>query len=151
MRNHCERPLLEQQLERKRWLRNIAMWAPFRPSLRLLYHYVWKQGFRDGYRGWVLCRLLALVRAHDRIEGARIKKWNAERLSRLCTLLSDANSLWRQSRPRRISETASGSRGYIICPLHPFHQDHVCPGGAVAHFARLAIFFAVEPLFGALR
>lgn len=46
-------------LERKRWLRNLATRAPFRPSLRFLYHYVWRQGFRDGYRGWVLCRLLA--------------------------------------------------------------------------------------------
>jgi glycosyltransferase involved in cell wall biosynthesis len=46
-------------LERKRWLRNLATGAPFRPSLRSLYHYVWRQGFRDGYRGWVLCRLLA--------------------------------------------------------------------------------------------
>jgi glycosyltransferase involved in cell wall biosynthesis len=46
-------------LERKRWLRRVATTAPFRPSLRFLYHYVWRQGFRDGYRGWVLCRLLA--------------------------------------------------------------------------------------------
>jgi hypothetical protein len=46
-------------LERKRWLRNLATRAPFRPELRFLYHYVWKEGFRDGYRGWVLCRLLA--------------------------------------------------------------------------------------------
>jgi glycosyltransferase involved in cell wall biosynthesis len=46
-------------LERKRWLRKLAMAAPFRPGLRFLYHYVWKQGFRDGYRGWILCRLLA--------------------------------------------------------------------------------------------
>jgi glycosyltransferase involved in cell wall biosynthesis len=46
-------------LERKRWLRKVATTAPFRPSLRFLYHYVWRQGFRDGYRGWVLCRLLA--------------------------------------------------------------------------------------------
>ena len=46
-------------LERKRWLRNLATRAPFRPSLRFLYHYAWRQGFRDGYRGWVLCRLLA--------------------------------------------------------------------------------------------
>jgi hypothetical protein len=35
------------------------MRAPFRPCLRFLYHYVWKEGFRDGYRGWLLCRLLA--------------------------------------------------------------------------------------------
>jgi len=46
-------------IERKRWLKKLAIRAPFRPSLRFLYHYVWKQGFRDGYRGWVLCRLLA--------------------------------------------------------------------------------------------
>jgi glycosyltransferase involved in cell wall biosynthesis len=46
-------------LERKRWLRNLGMRAPFRPSLRFVYHYLWRQGFRDGYRGWVLCRLLA--------------------------------------------------------------------------------------------
>ena len=46
-------------LERKRWLRNIATQAPFRPGLRFLYHYIWRQGFRDGYRGLVLCRLLA--------------------------------------------------------------------------------------------
>jgi glycosyltransferase involved in cell wall biosynthesis len=46
-------------LERKRWLRDVATRAPFRPGLRFLYHYVWRQGFRDGYRGWMLCRLLA--------------------------------------------------------------------------------------------
>jgi glycosyltransferase involved in cell wall biosynthesis len=46
-------------LERKRWLRNLATRSPFRPGLRFLYHYIWKEGFRDGYRGWVLCRLLA--------------------------------------------------------------------------------------------
>nr|UXE45324.1 hypothetical protein Hi04_10k_c4637_00011 [uncultured bacterium] len=46
-------------VERKRWLKKLAMKAPFRPSLRFFYHYVWKQDFRDGYRGWVLCRLLA--------------------------------------------------------------------------------------------
>jgi hypothetical protein len=46
-------------LKRKRWLRNLAVKVPFRPSLRFVYHYIWKQGFRDGYRGWVLCRLLA--------------------------------------------------------------------------------------------
>ena len=46
-------------IQRKRWLKKLALKAPFRPSLRFLYHYLWKQGFRDGYRGWVLCRLLA--------------------------------------------------------------------------------------------
>src|SRR4030095_13515183 len=46
-------------LQRKRWLKKLAIRGPFRPTLRFLYHYIWKQGFRDGYRGWVLCRLLA--------------------------------------------------------------------------------------------
>ncbi len=46
-------------LERKRWLKVCFRRAPFRPTLRFLYHYVWRQGFRDGYRGWILCRLLA--------------------------------------------------------------------------------------------
>ena len=46
-------------LERKRWLKLCFRRAPFRPTLRFLYHYLWKQGFRDGYRGWTLCRLLA--------------------------------------------------------------------------------------------
>ena len=45
-------------LERKRWLKRCFRRAPFRPALRFLYHYVWRQGFRDGYRGWILCRLL---------------------------------------------------------------------------------------------
>ncbi|HEX4641358.1 MAG TPA: glycosyltransferase family 2 protein [Chthoniobacterales bacterium] len=46
-------------LERKRWLKLTFRRAPFRPALRFLYHYLWRQGFRDGYRGWILCRLLA--------------------------------------------------------------------------------------------
>jgi glycosyltransferase involved in cell wall biosynthesis len=46
-------------MEHKRWLKKLAMRAPCRPALRFFYHYIWKQGFRDGYRGWVLCRLLA--------------------------------------------------------------------------------------------
>jgi glycosyltransferase involved in cell wall biosynthesis len=45
-------------MERKRWLKRIALRLPFRPALRFVYHYIVRQGFRDGYRGWVLCRLL---------------------------------------------------------------------------------------------
>jgi glycosyltransferase involved in cell wall biosynthesis len=45
--------------ERKRMLKELSMSLPCRPALRFLYHYICKQGFRDGYRGWMLCRLLA--------------------------------------------------------------------------------------------
>jgi len=47
------------EMERKRLLKKLSMSLPCRPMLRFLFHYIWKQGFRDGYRGWVLCRLLA--------------------------------------------------------------------------------------------
>ena len=57
--NSLRATLFGTALERKRWLRKVATRAPFRPALRFFYHYVWRQGFRDGYRGWVLCRLLA--------------------------------------------------------------------------------------------
>lgn len=46
-------------LERKRWIKSMARYLPFRPSLRFFYHYLWKLGFMDGYRGWVFSRLLA--------------------------------------------------------------------------------------------
>jgi glycosyltransferase involved in cell wall biosynthesis len=45
--------------ERKRWIKRFSMSLPCRPALRFVYHYICKQGFRDGYRGWLLCRLLA--------------------------------------------------------------------------------------------
>jgi glycosyltransferase involved in cell wall biosynthesis len=63
---------LGNALQRKRWLKLAAVHLPFRPALRFLYHYVWKQGFRDGYRGYVFCRLLAWyefvsqAKAHER-------------------------------------------------------------------------------------
>jgi glycosyltransferase involved in cell wall biosynthesis len=50
---------LETGLSRKRRLRRLAWAMPFRPSLRFLYHYVWRAGFLDGYRGYVFCRLMA--------------------------------------------------------------------------------------------
>ena len=50
---------LDPVLARKRRLRRLAWSLPFRPLLRFLYHYVWRAGFLDGYRGWVFCRLMA--------------------------------------------------------------------------------------------
>ena len=49
---------IEAGLARKRMLRRLAWRLPFRPTLRFLYHYVWRAGFLDGYRGWVFCRLM---------------------------------------------------------------------------------------------
>lgn len=49
---------LDPGLVRKRRLRRLAWHLPFRPTLRFLYHYVWRAGFLDGYRGYVFCRLM---------------------------------------------------------------------------------------------
>ena len=45
-------------LERRRWLKRVTLRIPCRPLLRFIYSYLIKQGFRDGRRGWILCRLL---------------------------------------------------------------------------------------------
>jgi glycosyltransferase involved in cell wall biosynthesis len=49
---------LDPGLARKRRLRRLAWSLPGRPLLRFLYHYVWRAGFLDGYRGFVFCRLM---------------------------------------------------------------------------------------------
>jgi len=49
----------DSTLRRKRRLRRFARRLPFRPILRFCYHYVWRAGFLDGYRGYLFCRLLA--------------------------------------------------------------------------------------------
>jgi hypothetical protein len=54
-----EQPDLDAGLARKRRLRRLAWHLPFRPALRFFYHYVWRAGFLDGYRGLVFCRLMA--------------------------------------------------------------------------------------------
>jgi glycosyltransferase involved in cell wall biosynthesis len=74
-------------IERKRWLKKLAMSAPFRPALRFLYHYIWQQGFRDGYRGWVLCRLLAW---YERMIVLKEREMKARRISSSDAPLRDA-------------------------------------------------------------
>jgi glycosyltransferase involved in cell wall biosynthesis len=46
-------------IERRRWLKRYARKLPFRPSLRFLFSYFIQLGIRDGYPGYVMCRLLA--------------------------------------------------------------------------------------------
>ena len=49
-----------EQLSKRRKLKNVSRHLPFRPMLRFLYAYVWKGGFLDGQAGYVFCRLLAI-------------------------------------------------------------------------------------------
>jgi glycosyltransferase involved in cell wall biosynthesis len=53
------KPRIDPSLARKRRLKHLAARLPFRPALRFFYHYVWRAGFLDGYRGYVFCRLMA--------------------------------------------------------------------------------------------
>lgn len=51
---------LVPELRRKRRLKHAARRLPCRPLLRFLYHYVWRLGFLDGYRGYLFCRLMGI-------------------------------------------------------------------------------------------
>jgi glycosyltransferase involved in cell wall biosynthesis len=51
---------IDATLARKRRLKRVAARLPFRPTLRFLYHYIWRAGFLDGYRGFVFCRLMGI-------------------------------------------------------------------------------------------
>ena len=48
-----------EPIERRRALKAFARRLPFRPTLRFFYAYFAQLGFLDGYRGFVMCRLLA--------------------------------------------------------------------------------------------
>jgi glycosyltransferase involved in cell wall biosynthesis len=62
---------IDPVLARKRKLKHLSRALPFRPTLRFLYHYVWRAGFLDGYRGFVFSRLmgfyefLSTAKAHE--------------------------------------------------------------------------------------
>lgn len=55
--------LLGTPQQRRRWLKHAARRLPCRPTLRFLYHFVLRQGFREGYLGLHLARLLAAYEA----------------------------------------------------------------------------------------
>ncbi|MEM1108519.1 MAG: glycosyltransferase family 2 protein [Planctomycetota bacterium] len=55
--------LLGTPQQRRRWLKRAARRLPFRPTLRFIYHFVLRQGFREGYLGFTLARMLAAYEA----------------------------------------------------------------------------------------
>ena len=48
-----------EPIERRRWMKRFARHLPMRPFLRFMYSYLVQAGWRDGYPGFVMCRLLA--------------------------------------------------------------------------------------------
>lgn len=65
---------LDVGLARKRRLRRLAWRLPFRPALRFFYHYLWRAGFLDGYRGFVFCRLMAWYEFLSAAKAAELRR-----------------------------------------------------------------------------
>jgi len=61
---------IDPSLARKRRMKTMARKLPFRPTLRFLYHYIFRLGILDGYRGFVFCRLMAFYEFLSVIKGA---------------------------------------------------------------------------------
>lgn len=64
--------------KRRRALKTLSVWLPFRSSFRFFYMFVLKFGFLDGYRGFIYCRLLTiyenLIDIKFKINKANLKK-----------------------------------------------------------------------------
>ncbi len=65
---------LDPVLARKRRLKHAAARLPFRPTLRFLYHFVFRAGFLDGYRGFVFCRLMAFYELLSVAKASELKR-----------------------------------------------------------------------------
>jgi glycosyltransferase involved in cell wall biosynthesis len=61
--------LIGSALERRRWLKRVTLKLPCRATLRFIYSYVIKQGFRDGRRGVDFVPAAGLVRGVNLREG----------------------------------------------------------------------------------
>ena len=51
--------LSANRTERRRGVKALTRWLPFRPFLRFTYMYLLKMGFMDGQPGWTYCRMMA--------------------------------------------------------------------------------------------
>ncbi len=67
---------LDPGLARKRQLRRLAWSLPFRPAARFFYHYFWRAGILDGYRGFVFCRLMAWYEFLCATKARELKRFN---------------------------------------------------------------------------
>jgi len=49
-----------EPLQRRRWLKRLALRLPGKPLLRFLYTYFWRRGFLDGYPGFLISAYMAV-------------------------------------------------------------------------------------------
>jgi len=66
--------VLDPALARKRRLKNLARRLPGRPTLRFLYHFVFRAGFLDGYRGFVFCRLMSFYELLSSAKASELRR-----------------------------------------------------------------------------
>ena len=52
--------VLTKKTDRRRVLKTLSFFLPFRSLFRFIYMYIFKFGFLDGYPGFVYCRLLSI-------------------------------------------------------------------------------------------
>lgn len=67
---------IDPGLARKRRLKQLARRLPFRPFIRFSYHYFWRMGILDGYRGFIFCRLMGIYEFLSVAKGAEIRRSN---------------------------------------------------------------------------
>ena len=65
----------------KRRIKQFSRRLPFRAALRFFYSYVLKQGFRDGWEGYVLCRLLGTYEMMSAFKARELRRGRAQELS----------------------------------------------------------------------
>ena len=70
--------LPDSGLRRRRRLKRLTRRLPFRPMLRFLYHYGWKLGFLDGYRGFVLSRLMGWYEFFSIMKAKELARYSNE-------------------------------------------------------------------------
>lgn len=51
--------IIENPVQRKRFLRKIWVWLPFKPTLRFIISYIFQLGFLDGKAGYIYARLIS--------------------------------------------------------------------------------------------
>ena len=75
-----------EKLSKRRRLKNVSRYLPFRPTLRFLYAYLLKGGILDGQPGYIFCRLLAIyeylsVAKYTELRRAEVDQRMARQLS----------------------------------------------------------------------
>ncbi|MBE9127069.1 MULTISPECIES: glycosyltransferase family 2 protein [unclassified Coleofasciculus] len=70
--------LFGDAVQRKRFLRKVWVWMPFKPMLRFVIFYVLRLGFLDGKAGYIYGRLLSQYEYHIGVKLYELRKFNGQ-------------------------------------------------------------------------